>query len=73
MIFRPNQPTAANDELERETLARQAPHRKSNDPGQCPRRGAPVRVIAEVTDPNVIARILEHVQARGSDRKLSRQ
>jgi len=34
---------------------------------------APVRIIAEVTDPNVIARILEHVQARGSDRKLSRQ
>ena len=38
-----------------------------------PRCGALVRVIAEVTDPDVIVRILEHVQARGSDRKLSRQ
>ena len=35
------------------------------DLSQCPNCGARLRVIGEVTDPNVIARILEHVQARG--------
>ncbi len=44
----------------------------SANPG-APSAAPVVRVIAEVTDPNVIARILGHVQARGSDRKLSRQ
>lgn len=30
----------------------------------CPRCGATMRVIAEITDPKVIAQILEHVAAR---------
>ena len=35
------------------------------DLSQCPNSGARLRVIGEVTAPNVIARILAHVQARG--------
>ncbi len=39
----------------------------------CPKCGEKLRVIGEVTEPKAIARILEYVQARGSDRKLARQ
>jgi hypothetical protein len=35
------------------------------DVSVCPRCGGQLRVIGEVTEPNVIARILEHLQARG--------
>jgi len=34
------------------------------DVAACPRCGGKIRVIGEVTDPNVIARILEHVKRR---------
>ena len=34
------------------------------DLSECPLCGAPMRVIAEITDPKVIAKILEHIAAR---------
>jgi hypothetical protein len=33
------------------------------DLSECPLCGAQLRVIAEITDPSVIARILEHIAA----------
>jgi hypothetical protein len=42
------------------------------DLGPCPRCGGDLRVIATITDPRVIARILEHIAAREARRCTAR-
>jgi hypothetical protein len=42
------------------------------DVSRCPRCGAPLRVLAHITDPRVIARIIEHLAARDAAPHIAR-